>query len=85
MRLVLLDLVFIVFDSANLSLAFNFLTDPGWACRNSQVLPDDECPKNDDICSRQRALTATLLIALVAWLITFSISMLRLMERVAGR
>lgn len=83
MRLILLDLVFIVFDSANLSLAFQYLTDPGWACRNSDLQDTmDQCPKNDTICVRQKALTATLLIALVAWLLTFSISMFRLVERV---
>ncbi|KAF2101811.1 hypothetical protein NA57DRAFT_73251 [Rhizodiscina lignyota] len=85
MRLIFLDLFFIVFDSANLSLAFQHLTDPGWACQNGNPLDTDECPQNDTICARQKALSGTLLIALVAWLVTFSISMFRLMERVAGK
>lgn len=85
MRLIFLDLIFIVFDSANLSLAFQFLTDPNWACQSFPDDNDDQCPRDVDICSRQKALTATLLIALIAWLMTFSISILRLMERVIGR
>ncbi|KAF2870490.1 hypothetical protein BDV95DRAFT_573956 [Massariosphaeria phaeospora] len=83
MRLIFLDLAFIVFDSANLSLAFQSLTDERWACRDG---PDTEgaiCPYVQDICVRQKALTATLLIALVAWISTFAISTLRLIERVA--
>ncbi|KAF2747879.1 hypothetical protein M011DRAFT_467469 [Sporormia fimetaria CBS 119925] len=83
MRLIFLDLLFIVFDSANLSLAFQALTDPRWACRDSGQPDTQHCPFDDAICQRQKALTATLLIALVAWLCTFAISTLRLIERVA--
>lgn len=82
MRLIFLDLLFIVFDSANLSLAFQALTDPRWACRDSDV-PDVDlqfCQFDKDICTRQKALTATLLIALVAWLCTFAISTLRFVD-----
>lgn len=76
MRLIFLDLLFIVFDSANLSLAFQALTDERWVCRNSESGPS-VCLFSNDICVRQKALTATLLIALVAWLLTFAISTLR--------
>ncbi|KAF2736719.1 hypothetical protein EJ04DRAFT_510828 [Polyplosphaeria fusca] len=83
MRLIFLDLLFIVFDSANLSLAFQALTDERWACKDNADGPRNACPFSRDICTRQKALTATLLIALVAWLMTFAISTLRLIERVA--
>ncbi len=61
MRLIFLDLFFIVFDSANLSLAFEAIEG---TCENH-------------VCSRQKALASVLLIALVAWLLTFSISVMR--------
>ncbi|KAF2472933.1 uncharacterized protein BDR25DRAFT_283551 [Lindgomyces ingoldianus] len=83
MRLIFLDLLFIVFDSANLSLAFQALTDERWACQDSANDQVNSCPFSRDICARQKALTATLLVALVAWLMTFAISTLRLIERVA--
>ena len=62
MRLIFLDLFFIVFDSANLSLAF-------------VAIQGEECPTV--ICKKQKALASVLLIALIAWLTTFSISVLR--------
>lgn len=61
MRLIFLDLFFIVFDSANLSLAFEAI--------------EGNCDSR--VCHRQRALASVLLIALVAWLLTFSISVMR--------
>lgn len=64
MRLIFLDLFFIVFDSANLSLAFG------------AVLGATES-MTDATRQRQSALASVLLIALVAWLLTFSISVLR--------
>lgn len=68
MRLIFLDLFFIVFDSANLSLAFESLSDP--VCTV-------ESQGQDGICSRQKGLASVLLIALIAWLLTFSISVMR--------
>lgn len=61
MRLIFLDLFFIVFDSANLSLAFEAI--------------EGSCQKQ--ICAQQKALASVLLIALIAWLLTFSISVMR--------
>lgn len=69
MRLIFLDLFFIVFDSANLSLAFGAVIDSDVSC-NLGVL-------DRAICRRQTALASVLLIALIAWLLTFSISVLR--------
>jgi hypothetical protein len=76
MRLVLLDIFFIVFDAANLSLAFQSLSDVRGSCVNAEInLRVDE--KNDAICDRQTALASVLLIALIAWLLTFTISVFR--------
>ncbi|KAF3041917.1 hypothetical protein E8E12_007129 [Didymella heteroderae] len=77
MSLIFLDLAFIVFESANLSLAFQALTDEKWACRDALEPQAAYCEYSRSICVRQKALTATLLIALLAWLATFSISTLR--------
>ncbi|KAF1850631.1 uncharacterized protein K460DRAFT_361388 [Cucurbitaria berberidis CBS 394.84] len=83
MSLIFLDLAFIVFESANLSLAFQALTDDKWACQDSPEDIGQACPYTRAICVRQKALTATLLIALLAWIGTFTISTLRLIHRVA--
>ena len=68
MRLIFLDLFFIVFDSANLSLAFEASRGPICTVRT---------PGTDEICSQQKGLASVLLIALVAWLLAFSISVMR--------
>lgn len=85
-RLLYLDLVFVVFSSANLSLAMDTLHNGQWACYegrpqssnndNAQVAAST-CVQNDDLCKRQRALCGVLVIALFAWLVTFAISVLR--------
>ena len=69
MRLIFLDLFFIVFDSANLSLAFAAITNSDEVCNNGGL--------EKGICHRQKALASVLLIALIAWLLTFSISITR--------
>ncbi|CAG7946443.1 unnamed protein product [Penicillium nalgiovense] len=80
-RLILLDIFFIVFDSANLSLAFASLSEVTGSCTEAEVNQMID-PRDDGICKRQKALASVLLIALLAWLMTFSISVLRLVERV---
>lgn len=86
MRLIFLDLLFIVFSAANLSLAFNTLTDKQWACyadapsanlTNNEAAALTTCVQNSSICQRQQTLCAMLTLALAAWLMTFSISVLR--------
>ena len=76
MRLILLDLFFIVFDSANLSLAFDALSDIRWSCKDDIGL-NSNTPRNGPLCIRQRALSSVLLVALLAWIMTFSVSVLR--------
>lgn len=75
-RLLLLDIFFIVFDSANLSLAFASLSEVTGSCTEAEVNQVVD-PRNDHICVRQKALASVLLVALLAWLMTFSISVLR--------
>jgi hypothetical protein len=75
-RLILLDIFFIVFDSANLSLAFASLSEVTGSCTEAEVNQVVD-PRNDGICVRQKALASVLLVALLAWLMTFSISVLR--------
>lgn len=75
-RLILLDLFFIVFDSANLSLAFNSLSEVTGSCTEAEVNQIID-PRNDNICGQQKALASVLLVALLAWLLTFCLSVLR--------
>lgn len=74
-RLVLLDLFFIIFESANLSLAFQTLTDYDGVCHANP----GEGPKAMDInlCRQGKALAAILFIALLAWSLTFTVSIIR--------
>lgn len=74
-RLVLLDLFFIVFQSANLSLSFESLTVDEGACAVGNG--PTTFIRFDNVCNRQQALSAVLLVSLVAWLMTFSVSVLR--------
>lgn len=71
-RLVLLDLFFIIFESANLALAFGALTDDNGACTYGP-----ENGTNDNVCNRVKTLCAILFIALLAWSLTFAVSIFR--------
>lgn len=76
MRLVLLDLFFIIFESANLSLAFQAITDRDGACftKTGQEKAHNMDP---NLCGQVKALAAILFVALVAWGLTFTVSILR--------
>ncbi|KAK5087390.1 hypothetical protein LTR70_000284 [Exophiala xenobiotica] len=74
-RLVLLDLIFIVFQSANLSLAFNSLTVDQGPCKSGDI--GGSFFRFGHICHRAKALGSVLIVSLLAWLLTFSISILR--------
>ncbi|KAL9104039.1 MAG: hypothetical protein Q9163_000978 [Psora crenata] len=78
MRLILLDLFFIVFDSANLSLAFEAIRND--VCKGNTE--NEQCTATQTqlfhaVLMRQRALASVLLMALIAWLLTFGISVAR--------
>ena len=87
--LLLCDLYFIVFSASNLSLAFDALFDRRWACYEDlykpygvdQIRIPATCPDNPSICYNQKALGGVLMISLVAWLATFSISVMRVVEK----
>jgi hypothetical protein len=74
-RLVLLDLFFVVFQSANLALSFESLTVDEGACKTN----DDPATSGrfDNLCDRAESLSSVLLVSLTAWLMTFSVSVLR--------
>lgn len=73
-RLIFLDLIFIVFDAANLSLAFRAAAEPAAYFDNTNNEGDGI---RISIGREQKALASVLLVVLVAWLLTFTISMLR--------
>lgn len=77
MRLIFLDLFFIVFDSANLSLAFEAVSDSNRECKQASKHASKQTGRQEDLCHQQKALASVLLIALIAWLLAFSISVLR--------
>jgi hypothetical protein len=74
LRLLVLDLVFIIFDGANLSLAFDAgtNTDPEFRGGPNQT------------CSEQWGLVVVLLVALLAWVSTFLLSLFRLIYKLEG-
>ncbi|KAI3402552.2 hypothetical protein KGF56_004644 [Candida oxycetoniae] len=86
MRLVMLDLLFIIFSSANLSLAFNTLYDDEWVCqiyrKPGLVSYDGIFPIVSSICRRQKALASFLFVVLVTWVLTFTISLIRVIDKV---
>ena len=87
--LLLCDLYFVCFSASNLSLAFDALYDHRWACYDdlltiagkSNESVQSTCPDNPAICYKQKALSGVLLVSLVAWVTTFSISVLRVVEK----
>jgi len=79
--LLLVDLFFIVFYSSNLSLALDALDDPRWACFDHNESLLSNCPASPRICRSQQGLSGVLVVALMAWLFTFVISVLRVVER----
>jgi hypothetical protein len=81
MRIILLDLWFIIFDSANLSLAFDALSDQRWGCQDEINMAGTILnARVNPLCHRQEALAGILLIALVAWVLTFSVSVFRYVQ-----
>lgn len=94
--LLLCDLYFVVFAASNLSLAFDTLYDHRWACYDELFATytvtssnntsynynvASTCPNNPSICFHQKTLGGILLISLVAWLLTFSMSVMRVVEK----
>ncbi len=86
-RLVLLDLFFIIFESANLSLAFQAITDQDGSCvagtDRGEGMPgvsnggERSSMVNGNLCAQEKTLAAILFVALVAWGLTFCVSIIR--------
>ncbi|KAF2719276.1 hypothetical protein K431DRAFT_321821 [Polychaeton citri CBS 116435] len=79
--LLLCDVIFIIFASSNVSLAFDALTDPRWACFDREDNQLTTCPLNDGLCYKQRALSSVLIVSLFFWAMTFFVSVMRVVER----
>lgn len=79
MRLLMLDLFFIICSSANFALAASNLTDDRWVCRDRTV-----GVVNSGACDRQSGLVAVLFVVLAMWVLTYAVSVTRVVERVGG-
>lgn len=74
MRLIFLDLIFIVFNSANLSLAYKAVAEPtAWYYSTDPLIKG----RRISIAREEAGLASVLLIVLVAWILTFGISIIR--------
>jgi len=80
-RLILLDLLFIIFNSADLGLAYQELFDSYGICQSASG--NESHITRTTICERQRALTAFLFLILVSWCVTFTIGVFRVVHVVA--
>lgn len=81
MRLILLDLLFIIFSSSNLSLSFNTLYDDRWVCVADE---ESSSPRVGIICRLQRSQCAFLFVILCTWVVTFVISIIRVIQKVSS-
>lgn len=77
-RLILLDLLFIIFNSADLGLAYQELFDSSGICQSTST--EDLPITRGTICDRQRVLTAFLFLILVSWCVTFTIGVFRVVH-----
>lgn len=70
-RLVLLDLFFIILEASNLTLAFDAISDDSGSCKVGNT------GYNGVVCHRAKTLCAIITIALLAWGMTFAVSIFR--------
>lgn len=85
LKLIMLDVLFIIFCSANLSLAFSSLFDTDWVCKAKPDLSLGlKVLQVGFLCRRQRALVAFLVLVVFLWLLTFAISIIRVVDRVSS-
>jgi len=80
LRLVLLDLLFIMLNSADLALAFNVLYDSEAGCITDMNTFDT--PASKRVCMLQQSMAAVLFITLMGFVINFTVSLYRLVERI---
>lgn len=86
MKLIMLDLLFIMCSLANMSLTFDSLYDEKWVCQVGESLyvngVEINYPTVNFLCRRQKALASFLLLVLCIWVLTFTISIVRVVDRV---
>jgi len=85
LKLILLDLLFIIFSSANLALAFNTRYDQQWVCTTDYM--DSglyKFPRISYICRKQKALSSFLFVLLFMWVGVFIIRIIRVVEKVSS-
>lgn len=87
MKLIMLDLLFIICMSANLSLTFYSLYDDEWVCTDDNN-PSLQAlgiyyPTVNFLCRRQRAIASFLFLVLCLWVLVFTVSIIRVVDRVS--
>lgn len=87
MKLIMLDLLFIIGMLANLSLTFYSLYDDEWVCQSNNT-PTLQAlgiyyPTVSFLCRRQRALASFLFLVLCLWVLVFTVSIVRVVDRVS--
>lgn len=86
MKLIMLDLLFIICMSANLSLAFYSLFDDEWVCQSNNstlLMYGIYTPTVNFLCRRQQALASFLFLVLCLWVLVFTVSIIRVVDRVS--
>lgn len=85
MMMILMDLLFIIFTSATLALAFNSRFDDYWVCNRAEQ--DDQLgfsfPYIAYICRKQDALVSFMFIMVFFWVSTLIIMILKIVRRSA--
>ncbi|CAL9735764.1 regulator of phospholipase D Srf1p [Monosporozyma servazzii] len=86
LKLIILDLLFIIFSSANLALAFNTRYDQRWVCNSYYPLDlkgtvSEVNPSVPHICRKQEALSAFLFILVFSWVCCVILSLVRIVRR----
>ncbi|GMM55403.1 Srf1 protein [Maudiozyma humilis] len=85
LKLILLDLLFIIFSSANLALAFNTRYDREWVCTTDYTENGlYKYPRISYICRKQKALSSFLFVLLFMWVVVFIISIIRVVKKVSS-
>jgi hypothetical protein len=79
----LADLVFIMLNVANLTIAFTLVSKGGWACGGTSV-QNTSCQKDWKGCHLLKILCSILLIGALIWNLTFSVTLVRLISIVSG-
>jgi hypothetical protein len=75
----LADLVFIMLNVANLTIAFTLVSRGGWAC-----VGDSKCEGSLRGCTLLKTLCGFLLLGALTWNLTFSVTLVRLISIVSG-